>query len=95
MTARQYEGTPDCAGRNGVRKLTKAQREVLTALSAEGIVEMSAYRLGCSLATLWALQKNRLVQPMGGIGSMAFPRNMGWRITAAGRAAIAKAEGRS
>lgn len=73
-------------------KLTKQQLAVLSKLSAG---QGSAYSLRCSLNTLWALQSRDLAQSIPGPGSIAFPRNMGWYITEAGRATLAKAEGRS
>ena len=71
-------------------KLTEPQREVLACLGDPSVVTMSAYAMGCSLATPWAMQKHRLVDPLGGSGSMAFPRNMQWRITEAGRALLSQ-----
>jgi hypothetical protein len=74
-------------------KLTKAQRTALEKLSGSDDMTSSAYRLKCSTSTLWSLQKLKLVRPLGGLGSMAFPRSMSWEITAAGRSALSNAQG--
>lgn len=72
-------------------KLTLAQHCALVDLSDKS---MSAYSMGASLRTLWALQRKGLVRPDGGPGSMAFPRSMTWTITDAGRRALSEQETR-
>jgi hypothetical protein len=47
-----------------------------------------AYRLRCSIATLQALERRRLVRVETTLGSIAFPRNARAEITQDGRAAI-------
>jgi hypothetical protein len=49
----------------------------------------SAYTLGASLATMYALERRRLVASQHNPGSMIWPQtSITWRITNAGRAAV-------
>lgn len=66
-------------------KLTTLQRRALHWLAVE---PGSAYGMQISLGTLDALSDRGLASPVGH-GHMAFPRNGTWKITEAGRAAIA------
>jgi hypothetical protein len=67
------------------RDLSPQQRGVLARLRKD---PSSAYRLRCSIATLCALERRKLIRVETTFGGIAFPRNaMAW-ITDAGRAAI-------
>lgn len=66
-------------------KLTPTQHRALRALAA-GFG--SAYAAKVSMATLWALSRRGLADPVYEPGHMAFPRNGKWRISDAGLAAL-------
>lgn len=73
-------------------KLTEKQCEILAYLATDGLVTASAYAMGCSTNTLWALERDGLVSIKRVLGNMAFPRNAQWRITPVGRAALKEAQ---
>jgi hypothetical protein len=55
----------------------------------------SAYQLGCSMGTMRALSAREYIEAHSWIGWVSSPQTCDWRITAKGRAAIAKAECRN
>lgn len=73
-------------------RLTKAQEKALHSVGMED--GATAYTARVKLNTLYALEERGLVRGTRGLGSMAFPQSsIIWRLTPAGRAALAKAEG--
>ena len=69
-------------------KITERQRNALASLSL--YVEQNAYGLRVGLNTLSALERRGLVKSRHELGSIAFPHNnIIWRITDAGREALA------
>lgn len=69
-------------------KLSPKQMEAVTKLST--VPKESAYGLRVSLGTLNSLEARGLVKAQHGVGSIAFPHtSIMWRLTDAGRAAIA------
>jgi hypothetical protein len=72
--------------------LGKREREILVRLRDAENSTSSAFLLRCTPAALWDLEFKKLVKPIGGAGSAAFPRHRDWQITDAGRDAIREAE---
>lgn len=66
-------------------KITYEMRRVLKKIAKE---PSSAYQLRCSITTLQALERRRLIRVDTTLGSIAFPRNARAVITDAGRSAI-------
>jgi len=50
----------------------------------------SAYRLGASVATMYALSDRKLIKAEGGTGWMFSPKTGAWLLTDAGRVMAAK-----
>jgi len=73
--------------------LTERQIRVLRTMADKTDGLGCAYRLGVSMATMEALANRKLVVPHSKVGWSFSPRTADWRITDAGRAAIAKATG--
>ena len=70
-------------------KLSPKQRKALAHLSPNQVGGASSYTLGVSLATMYALERRRLVAAKNNPGSMIWPQtSITWRITDAGRAAL-------
>jgi hypothetical protein len=70
-------------------KLSPQQRKALAALLPNRVNGASSYTLGVSLATMYALERRRLVAAKNNPGSLIWPQtSITWRITDAGRAVL-------